>query len=351
MTSRIVMTLLLSLLSGTACVSGPKVPSPAREVTPAKQELNFETNKIAADLGSDQAQLKAAQALLAGKGVKKNPAQAVEYFQKSADAGNAEAQARLAMIYLQGKVVPKDREKALELTRKSIEQGHALGHYAMAMSFAVERPVDYKKEYEWTLKAAELGSLSAQSRLAEMYRDGEGVTKNRFRGMEWTEKAAEAGHASAQYDLGYAYRNGYVKGRNSKKAEAWFQACAEQKQGRCFLNLAELYQSGDFGEEKRQKVQGLYREAVAVFEKDARDGQSYAFFALGKLYREGQELPKNPYVASGMYAIGLKLSRLHYPEHAQHIADMQKDLSEAERAEVKRWGESWTEGSALPGEK
>jgi len=50
---------------------------------------------------------------------------------------------------------------------------------------------------DWYRKAADLGNLEAENRLAECYRDGKGVTRDMAQAAAWYRKAAEQGHSGA----------------------------------------------------------------------------------------------------------------------------------------------------------
>ncbi len=55
---------------------------------------------------------------------------------------------------------------------------------------------------EWLKKAAALRDAEAHYRLADMYSKGDGVEKDRRKGMYYLEEAAIGGHPSARQNLG-----------------------------------------------------------------------------------------------------------------------------------------------------
>jgi len=61
---------------------------------------------------------------------------------------------------------------------------------------------------DWYRKAAVLGNLEAQLRLADCYRDGRGVPRDMAQAAEWYRKAAEQGDLAAQATLGLLYSMG-----------------------------------------------------------------------------------------------------------------------------------------------
>ena len=60
-----------------------------------------------------------------GEGVPKDPAKAVELFQKAAEQGNVDAQNNLGVMYYAGEGVPRDETKAKEWFKKAAAQGNA----------------------------------------------------------------------------------------------------------------------------------------------------------------------------------------------------------------------------------
>ena len=77
-----------------------------------------------------------------------------------------------------------------------------------------ESPVkrDLKKSYEYYLKSAEKGYLTAQFAVGECLEKGTGVKKDKKAAMEWYRKAAERGHLQAQEKLGYKVKKHKVFG-------------------------------------------------------------------------------------------------------------------------------------------
>eukprot|EP00985_Skeletonema_marinoi_P002915 scaffold1192_cov80-Skeletonema_marinoi.AAC.5 len=71
---------------------------------------------------------------------------------------------------------------------------------------------DYQSSFKWYSKAAELGDVEAHVRLGLMYRNGDGVEKDRGKEMYHLEEAAIGGHPTARCNLGYhEWKNGDMK--------------------------------------------------------------------------------------------------------------------------------------------
>ena len=74
-----------------------------------------------------------------------------------------------------------------------------------------KRKGDDEKAFEYWSKAAKLGDMDAHHNLAMMYRDGDGVAKDKKKEVYHLEVASIGGHAEARHNLGnFEARNGRV---------------------------------------------------------------------------------------------------------------------------------------------
>ncbi|WP_241907900.1 tetratricopeptide repeat protein, partial [Vibrio splendidus] len=82
---------------------------------------------------------------------------------------------------------------------------------------------DFKTAYsEWS-PLAEQGDANAQSNLALMYLDGQGVAQDDKQAVYWYRKASEQGLAFAQSELGFMYFNGQGVDQDNQQAVYWFR--------------------------------------------------------------------------------------------------------------------------------
>jgi hypothetical protein len=91
-----------------------------------------------------------------GHGVKRNPAEALAWFQKAAAQGHVQSYASLAELYEAGLGTPKNLARAIAYWRKG----------------------------------ATAGDPYAQNRLGELYRDGKGLPRDLKLARYWFAKAA-----------------------------------------------------------------------------------------------------------------------------------------------------------------
>jgi uncharacterized protein len=78
-------------------------------------------------------------------------------------------------------------------------------------------------------KAADQGHAEAQSDLAVMYRDGQGVLKDYGQAVLWFRKAADQRFAAAQNNLGAKYEVGQGVPKDVQQAVFWYRKAAEQQ--------------------------------------------------------------------------------------------------------------------------
>ena len=81
---------------------------------------------------------------------------------------------------------------------------------------------EYKEAADYFLKAAELGHILSQRKIAEWYYNGTGVPKDLQKSLVWYKKAAEQGDANSRFVLGCWYETGNVVEKNLDEAAIWF---------------------------------------------------------------------------------------------------------------------------------
>lgn len=104
--------------------------------------------------------------------------------------------------------------------------------YAQAAAAATDRDAaaeDWKQAIAWFEKAAGQGNVAAEVHLADCYRDGRGVTRDKTRAAEWYRKAADQGDAGAQGTLAMLYVLGQGVPQSDAEAYFWFDLAADVK--------------------------------------------------------------------------------------------------------------------------
>ena len=91
---------------------------------------------------------------------------------------------------------------------------------------------------------AEAGDALAQTQLAHLAYEGNGMKANATAAAQWFRRAADAGDANAQYNLGVMYENGEGVSRDIGEAVVWWRRAAQQGNAEAQYNLGGLYYSG-----------------------------------------------------------------------------------------------------------
>ena len=96
---------------------------------------NIDELKKAAEQGDAKAQCNLGICYDFGKGVEKNPTEAVKWYRKAAEQGFAQAQYNLGNCYANGDGVEKNRSEAVKWYRKAAEQGNATAQYNLGICY------------------------------------------------------------------------------------------------------------------------------------------------------------------------------------------------------------------------
>ena len=106
--------------------------------------------------------------------------------------------------------------------------GDAPSMLLVAKAYAAGSGVDQDDAIaaNWYRKAADLGNIEGEIRLAGCYRDGKGVSRDMTQAATWYRKAAEQGESAAQATLGSLYSVGQGVSRDDVEAYFWFDLAA-----------------------------------------------------------------------------------------------------------------------------
>lgn len=127
----------------------------------------------------------------------------------------------------------KNYNKAFKILKPLAEQGDAEAQSLLEETIA--KAVEQR---------AEQGNAEAQLNLGNMYRNGQGVTKDYAKALKWYSLAAIQGNANAKNSLGFMYYQGYGVPQVYEEAFKWFRRAAEQGFAEAQFNLGYMYQKG-----------------------------------------------------------------------------------------------------------
>ncbi|MBM3566643.1 MAG: sel1 repeat family protein [Alphaproteobacteria bacterium] len=136
-------------------------------------------------------------------------AAAAKEFKALAETGDATAQFYLGTLYSDGLAVKRDYAQAAEWYAQAAVKGHADAGFMMGFMYlngagegAGAVVADPAYAALWLRAAAEDGNAAAQAMLAVMQGEGYGIPKDAQESFRWAHVAAIRGNAAAQYEMG-----------------------------------------------------------------------------------------------------------------------------------------------------
>lgn len=172
----------------------------------------------------------------------KDFSRAKQWYQKAAQQGHPRAVYRLGLIQLDGKGVAKNPTEAVTLfLQANLHATDDFWKYLLNdLGYVYERGQGVKRDVQEGQKyyrlAADQGSLEAQYNLGTI-----SLEKNNEKdAYKWYLMAAKKGHAMAQNNLGTIYATGRTVKKNLDEAEKWFLMAAQRGDASAAENLKKL---------------------------------------------------------------------------------------------------------------
>ena len=146
-----------------------------------------------------------------------------------------------------------------------LDAGHAAyqdGDYATARTLL--RPV------------AQNGDARAQSTLALLYYQGNGVPRDYGEALHWFRQAADQGDARAQFNLGVMYSEAQGVPQDHAEAAKWYRLAADQAYAPAQYNLGLWYGRGEGGSPDYVNAHMWFNLAASRFPPAERQNRSEA---------------------------------------------------------------------------
>ncbi len=155
--------------------------------------------RTAAASGDAGAQYEIGQRYSDGRGVARDPKQAVAWFEKAAAQGSAPAEYRLGSAYEKGVGVDRDPSSAMGWYGKAAEAGNirAMHNLAVMSAEGAAGKPDYAKAAQWFGKASTYGVRDSQFNLAILCARGLGIEQSLPQSYTWFAVAAAEGDEDA----------------------------------------------------------------------------------------------------------------------------------------------------------
>lgn len=195
-----------------------------------------------------------------------------------------------------GKEEARDKKEKSEPIVTAFDQLKLTGSKPSASTASSSSQTSLKllaMDFIQTLALANEGDAMAQYQLGTFYLSGErGCLKNETKALEWFQKSATQGNGCALYRLGNMYENGLGGlGKDSTRALKLYQDAVERLialKDDVFaqFNLGRMYSEG-------QGVPKDEKQGFACFEKAANHGHARAEYNLGVMHTHGQGVPKD----------------------------------------------------------
>ncbi|MGL4489736.1 MAG: tetratricopeptide repeat protein [Rhizobiaceae bacterium] len=180
---------------------------------------------LAAEKGIPEAQFQAALFLIEGRNGNKDTVKAKAYLEKAVAANHTLAAFNLAQLTFSEAKTDEQRKSAFDLFQRAANAGLADAQYAVSQFLAngtAGVPFDEVKARSWLEKAAVQNYDTAQLDLGSWLIDGVGGKKNYDAGFLWTKRAAEIGNVEAQRRLAHLYEDGIGNPGDQIAAAAWY---------------------------------------------------------------------------------------------------------------------------------
>ena len=242
-----------------------------------------------------------------GLGTDADESLAARWFQEAANKKHKYAEYSLEMFYLQGKGVEQDDATAFHLFRKSHQKGNPYASHELGKLYECGRGTEKSTDLaEKSFRVAFLGFLKMEKesrddnlmyRIGCMYLHGTGTEPDEEKAEHYLKKAAGYNNAHARYQLAKMY----IRQEQKRKEEhpgmepdhekiKYAMNCLEELagQGNSFAAyaLGKLFTEGDLIARDMEK-------AIYYLEQAASQHHEYALYRLGRLYLAGEGVEKN----------------------------------------------------------
>jgi TPR repeat protein len=177
--------------------------SAMRSILAGPTENAAEWTRAAAEHGVTEAQAVYGQMLLEGRGVDRDPAEAVRWFSRAARHDHPMAMNMLGRCYDNGWGVSPSETLAAYWYRLAAEQGLDWGmyNYATLLTIGKQIPTDRRAAFEWFNKAAQIGHAKSLNIVGGFHEDGWEVVQDPVTAIDYYRRAALGGDFRGQFNL------------------------------------------------------------------------------------------------------------------------------------------------------
>lgn len=174
----------------------------------------------------------------------------IDDLRRAADAGDGDAQYLLAIAHWDGvEGLPRDPQRVQSLLRRSVARGVVRAANALGTFYCCSGLVeaDGPQALEWYTIAREQGSLTAQTNIAGLYRDGSGVPADIDQSMVYYRMAADGGDPQALTYWADIYAFEKYGRLDRARALELYQAAFNAGDPLAALSISRAYSNGQTG--------------------------------------------------------------------------------------------------------
>ncbi|XOV80289.1 MAG: hypothetical protein ACFHVJ_04885 [Aestuariibacter sp.] len=203
---------------------------------------------------------------------------ALKYFRIAYDAGQISAGLALAGLIAE---IPSTQnlETAEQLFRELISQGSILANYRLAEFLDAHQKGSRAEIAQYLEVAVKGGVTDGKLRLADMYRDGDGVPQNGDKAMAIYSDLMEQGDPIAITRIGDVYRDGKIRETDYERSLAMYQRAVQLEYMPSELRIADMLKNG-LGTDKDLPT------ALLLYQKFAEQGDAGAAYHASQIMRE-----------------------------------------------------------------
>jgi TPR repeat protein len=210
---------------------------------------------------------------------------AYSYYLRASAAGSRSADLRIAEMLAKGQGVKRDTKRSLGILEELAAKGEVQAHLALAELYSrgdalKMSPTNALRHYE---AAASLGNASAMVKLGFIYLYGRFGAESPLKAMAYFRQAAELGNAWGQYGLGKILAERMVRKAGSRDdGIALLAKAAEAGIEDAVVAISDSY--FHFGKGRKTRA----KKALAVLNNAASKGNITAALELVAIYRDGK---------------------------------------------------------------
>lgn len=204
-------------------------------------------NSKLAKVGHLEAMLNLAHHYHFSKDGNQDMTKALAYYQSAANTGDKDSMFQLADFYYKDQgALKKNEAQAFQWFKKAAEKGHILSlfYVGLAYHYGSGTAKDLDKARDYYQRAATNGESTSMNSLAGLYQRGEGTPKNINEAIKWHRKAADKNNQFSALALGILFSEGKEVPENLNAAENYLKIAVDRNNREAKHRLAVIYDNG-----------------------------------------------------------------------------------------------------------